>query len=316
MKLMDQVRMTIRRAHYSPRTEEAYCKWILRYIRFHGVRHPRELGHDDLVSFLNYLAVERRVASSTQNQALNAVVFLYKKVLRTEIEGDQEFLRARRPRHLPNVLSTLEVRRLLEELRTPHSLMAGLLYGSGLRLAECLGLRVKDVDLDNRQILIRDGKGEVDRVALLPDTVRAGLKGQICTVERLHGRDLARGLGRVDLPRAFAIKAPGAATELVWQYLFPASRTCKDPHTGLLVRRHLHESALQRVVKAAAREAGIRRRVTCHTLRHSFATHLLAAGTDIRTVQTLLGHKDVRTTMRYTHLARTGPLGVISPLDR
>lgn len=316
MKLMDQVRMAIRRGHYSPRTEEAYCKWIVRYIRFHGTRHPRELGHDQLIQFLDHLAVERRVAASTQNQALNSIVFLYRKVLEMDIEGQRDFVRARRPRRLPNVLSAGEVRQVLEKLRAPYLLMAELLYGSGLRLAECLSIRIKDIDLDNRQIVIRDGKGGVDRVALLPDSVRVGLERQILAVERLHGRELARGEGRVNLPGAFAVKAPRADRSLAWQFIFPASRTCKDPHTGLQVRFHLHESALQKAVKAAASEAGVRRRVTCHTLRHSFATHLLQAGTDIRTVQTLLGHKDVRTTMIYTHVARMSPLGVISPLDR
>ncbi len=268
MKLMDQVRHTIRRMHYSPRTEETYCSWILRYIRFHGTRHPKELGHDDLIRFLDHLAVERRVASSTQNQALNSIVFLYKRVLKLDIEGDRDFERARRPKHLPNVLSITEVRSVLEQLQHPYSLMAQLMYGSGLRLTESISLRIKDLDLDNQQLIIRGGKGGGDRVSLLPQSNRAALQKQVAAVEQLHNRDLARGLGRVDLPRAFAIKSPGAARELAWQYLFPASRTCKDPHTGQQVRHHLHESALQKAVKAAAAKAEIKRRVTCHTLRH------------------------------------------------
>lgn len=316
MKLMDQVRATMVRRHYSPRTTEVYCSWILRYIFFHGRRHPSELGHPELVAFLNHLASVRKVAASTQNQALCAIVFLYRHVLGIEICGEEGFDRARRPRLLPVVLSPQEVRLVLSELRQPFSIMGGVLYGCGLRLAECTSLRVKELDFDGRTIMVRRGKGGADRMVMMPRRIEDDLREQVRRVKTLHDKDLARGLGRVNLPGAFAIKAPSAATSLAWQYIFPASRTCIDPATGQRVRYHLHDSALQRAMTEAARKASINRRVTCHTLRHSFATHLLQAGTDIRTVQALLGHKDLRTTMVYTHLAKSGPHGVMSPLDR
>jgi len=316
MKLMEQVHATCRRRHYSERTEKTYSQWIIRFIRFHGMRHPRELGHAEVVKFLDYWATKRRVAASTQNQALCAVVFLYRQVLGMEITGEHRFTRARRPRHLPQVLSAPDVRLLLEKMVPPFSLMAGLLYGCGLRLSECVSLRVKDLDFNEQSIMIRDGKGDVDRVVMLPRSRREELLAQVQRVRVLHEKDPARGLGRVDLPFAFCAKSPGAAFELGWQYLFPASRVCTDPHTHLTVRWHVHGSALQRKVKETARNGGFAQRVTCHILRHSFATHLLQAGTDIRTVQALLGHKDVRTTMIYTHLAKSGPHGVRSPLER
>lgn len=243
-------------------------------------------------------------------------MFLYRHVLRTEIEGTGAFQRARRPRHLPTVLSRSEVRELLAAMVPPYSLMAELLYGSGLRVSECVGLRVKDVDFDRSLIIVRDGKGREDRATLLPAAVRDRLTVQIETIAALHGRDLAAGLGAVDLPFAFHRKAPGAAMELAWQYVFPARGHCQDRQTARPVRHHIHESALQKAIKTGAGTAQINKRVTCHTLRHSFATHLLESGTDIRTIQTLLGHKDVRTTMIYTHIVNRGPLGVVSPLDR
>jgi integron integrase len=243
------------------------------------------------------------------------VVFLYKQVLDIDLEENGAFQHAKRPARLPVVLARQEVRSLLERLVHPHRLIARILYGSGLRLLECLSIRVKDVDFPNNRILIHDGKGQVDRPALLPATVREPLAQQISEVQALHRRDLARGRGRVNLPFAFVRKAPGAATSLAWQYVFPASGLCRDPVTMELVRYHLHESAVQKAVKEAARCATIPKRVTCHTLRHSFATHLLESGTDIRTIQALLGHSDVRTTMIYTHLVHRGPLGVKSPLD-
>ena len=316
MKLMDQVKMTCRRRHYSPRTEEAYTEWIERYIRFHGIRHPKELGPEKVVEYLNHLAGKRRLSASSQNQCLCALVFLYKGVLGISLDGQLGFEYARRSRHLPEVLSVGEVRTVLAQMKHPHLLMAELLYGSGLRLSECASLRVKDIDFDNRQVVVRDGKGGTDRVSVLPDGVREQLQVQITRVETLHNRDLARGRGFVNLPSALCRKIPGAPRELIWQYLFPASKLCRDPASGRMVRYHLHETSLQKAVRAAGGRSGLRKRVTCHTFRHSFATHLLQAGTDIRTVQTLLGHKDIRTTMIYTHVAQLGPMGVVSPLDR
>lgn len=315
-KLLERVRLVLRRAHYSARTEEAYLAWIVRYLRFHGMRHPRELGHAEMVRFLDHLAAQERVSSSTQNQALNAVVFLYRRVLELDLEGDGVFQRARRPRSLPVVLTRGEVSALLAQLRDPYALMAELLYGSGLRLSECVALRVKDVDLKRFQVTVRRGKGAQDRVTVLPRATATRLSVQIDAVTRCHARDLAEREGYVDLPEALHRKMPQAARELGWQYLFPSSTRCTDPASGRTVRHHLHETALQRAVKEAAGRALLRKRVTCHTLRHSFATHLLEAGTDLRTIQALLGHKDVRTTMIYTHVVNRGPLGVISPLDR
>jgi len=316
MKLMDQVRGALRRRNYSPRTEQAYVKWILRYINFHGQRHPAELGNEELVEFLNHLAVKRRVAASTQNQALCAIAFLYNKVLDLDLQGAEIHVRAKRPRLLPTVLSPDQIRLILAQTRPPLSLVLGLLYGSGLRLRECLCIRYKDLDLEQSCIFIRAGKGRVDRIVMLPGRLEPGLRAQLDRVSDLHTSDLKRGLGRVDLPGAFSIKAPSAPRELAWQYLFPSSRICRDPYDGEKIRHHLHESTVHRALRQATRAAGVNKRVTCHTFRHSFATHLLKAGTDIRTVQSLLGHKDVRTTMVYTHLAKTGPLGVLSPLDR
>lgn len=315
-KLLDQVRRALRRGHYSARTEEAYLAWIMRYLRFHGARHPREMGHAELIRFLDHLAAESGVSSATQNQALNAVVFLYRRVLELDLEGEGVFQRARRPRNLPVVLTREEVSALLAQLNDPYLLMAELLYGSGLRLSECVALRVKDVDLARHQITVRRGKGAQDRVTVLPRAVAVRLGVQLDHVARRHARDLTIGMGYVDLPEALHRKSPGAARELNWQYLFPGSGCCVDPATGHLVQHHLHETALQRAVKEAAGRALLRKRVSCHTLRHSFATHLLECGTDLRTIQALLGHKDVRTTMIYTHVANRGPLGVISPLDR
>jgi integron integrase len=314
-RLLDEVRLALRRGRYSPRTEDGYVAWIVRYIRFHGKRHPRDLGHEHLVGFLNHLAAARRLSASSQNQALNAVVFLYRRVLGREIDGPGVYLRARRPAHLPAVLSRDEVRTLLGQLGRPFSLMAELMYGSGLRLGECIGLRIKDIDLGRGQIVVRRGKGAKDRVTVLPVSAEPRLRAQIEDVAALHRRDLGRGLGHVDLPDALHAKIPSASLDLGWHYLFPASGHCTDPATGRRVRHHVHESAVQKAVKDAARRAGLRKRVTCHTLRHSFATHLLEAGTDIRTIQSLLGHKDLRTTMIYTHVA-SRPLGVTSPLDR
>jgi integron integrase len=315
-RLMDVVRETLRKRHYSPRTEEAYVGWIVRFLRFIRPRHPREVGGAGVAKFLSRLAVGEGVAASTQNQALCALVFLYREVLGIQVEGAGEFERARASHHLPVVLSREEVRALLERLTPPCSIIASVLYGGGLRLHEGVSLRVKDVDFDRSQIMVCDGKGMHDRVTVLPGTLVQAIRSQLLAVSSLHERDLARGLGEVDLPFAFARKSPDAGRELAWQYVFPASTTRVDARSGKQVRHHLHESVLQKAVKAGAAEAGLHRRVTCHALRHSFATHLLEAGADIRTIQTLLGHKDVRTTMIYTHVVNRGPLGVSSPLDR
>ena len=316
MTLFEAVTVTLRRLHYSPRTEESYLRWVRDFVRFHQRRHPREMGAAEVTAFLNDLAVRRRVSASTQNQALCALVFLYRKVLELDLPALDGLQRAQRPEHLPTVLSRPDVLALLDHLHPPFRLLGELLYGSGLRLQEALSLRVKDVDLDRHQITVRRGKGAHDRAALLPARAREGLTAQLDAVRRIHLAELAMGRGEVDLPHALRAKMPGAATSLAWQYLFPASRPCTDPATGRLVLHHLHESALQKAVRDAAEAAGIDRRATCHTLRHSFATHLLEAGTDIRTIQTLLGHRDVRTTMIYTHIIDRGPLGVVSPLDR
>jgi integron integrase len=295
--LIEATRGTFRRLHYSARTEEAYLHWIRAFIAFHAGRHPRD-------------------PASTQNQALCAILFLYRRVLDLSMPDLHGLERAHRPEHLPAVLGHREVMALLEHLDPPLRLIAELLYGSGLRLMEALSLRVKDVDLDRRQIMVRRGKGNHDRAALLPASTRDGLRAQIDRVADRHRAELAAGRGEVDLPDALRRKLPGTATSLAWQYVFPASRPCTDPATGRLVLYHLHESAVQKAVTAAARAAGIDKRAGCHTLRHSFATSLLESGTDIRTIQTLLGHKDIRTTMIYTHIVDRGPLGVVSPLDR
>lgn len=316
MTLFEAVTLSLRRLHYSPRTEEAYLRWIREFVRFHNRRHPREMGAPEITAFLNHLAVNRHTSASTQNQALCALVFLYRKVLELEMPALDGLERARRPEHLPNVLSPEAVRALLEALHPPYRLLGELLYGSGLRLQEVLSLRIKDIDLQRSQITVRRGKGAHDRPALLPASVRASLAMQIESVRRLHGAERDAGRGEVSLPEALRTKMPAAATSFAWQFIFPASRLCADPVTGRSVRYHLHESALQKAIREAATAANLDQRVTCHTLRHSFATHLLESGTDIRTIQTLLGHKDVRTTMVYTHIVHRGPLGVVSPLDR
>jgi integron integrase len=316
MTLIEAIRATIRRLHLSPRTEEAYLHWHRAFIRFHGGRHPRDLGSDDVTAFLNHLAVERRVSAATQNQALCAIVFLYRRVLEREDLALEGLARARTPERLPEVLSVDEVRAVLAALRPPFALIGGLLYGAGLRLLEALSLRVKDVDFARHQLAVRRGKGAHDRATLLPARVQPALLEQIARVGERHRADLAAGHGRVDLPDAYRRKAPDADRTLAWQYVFPASRPCVDPATGHLVLYHLHETAVQKAVQEAGRAAGLTRRVTCHALRHSFATHLLESGTDLRTIQALLGHSDVRTTMIYTHVVDRGPFGVKSPLDR
>ena len=313
-KLLDQVRDAIRLKHYSIRTEEAYVNWIKRYILFHDKRHPTEMGAPEVEAFLTHLAVKENVAASTQNQALSALLFLYREVLHQDL-GAIDALRARRPKRLPTVLTKEETLRLIGCLSGTHQLMAKLIYGSGLRLMECLRLRVKDLDFDHRAIIVRDGKGAEDRMTVLPDSLIPLLQEHLQRVKALHDQDLARGYGAVYLPDALARKYPNADKEWGWQYVFVASSLSQDPRSGVMRRHHLHESSLQKAIKEAARLAGIVKPVGPRTLRHCFATHLLEAHCDIRTVQKLLGHKDVKTTMIYTHVLQRGGLAVRSPLD-
>ena len=315
-KLLDQVRDRIRVKHYSRRTEEAYVDWIRRYILFHHKRHPNEMGIAEIEAFLTHLAVQKNVAASTQNQALSALIFLYREVLHLELPGLIDAVRANKPKRLPTVLTKDEVRRVIDCLTGTHQLMAKLLYGSGLRLLECLRLRVKDLDFERRQLTIRDGKGMNDRVTMLPESLIALLQEHLRHVKLLREGDLAQGYGSVYLPFALAEKYPNAAREWIWQYVFPASKLSTDPRSGIIRRHHLDESVLQKAVRQAARLTGIPKRISCHTFRHSFATHLLENGYDIRTVQELLGHKDVSTTMIYTHVLNKGGLAVRSPLDQ
>jgi len=314
-KLLDQVRETIRLKHYSIRTEEAYVRWIKRYILYHDKRHPKDMGTPEIEAFLTHLAVDQKVAASTQNQALNAILFLYREVLEQDLTGRINAIRAKRPKRLPTVLSREEAHRVLNAMSGTPQLIAKLLYGSGLRLMEAIRLRVKDLDFAQHQIIVRDGKGEKDRVTVLPDSLITPLQEHLQRVKLIHQRDLAKGYGSVYLPYALARKYPNADREWIWQYVFPATTLSKDPRTGIMRRHHVSESSVQKAIRKAARLAGINKRVTPHTLRHSFATHLLEAGYDIRTVQELLGHKDVRTTMIYTHVLNRGPMAVRSPLD-
>jgi integron integrase len=306
----------LRGRHYSPRTEEAYLHWVGRFVAFHAGKHPRDLRENDVNLFLTHLAVERDVAASTQNQALAAILFLYERVLGEPLERIEGIVRASKPRRLPVVLTRDEVSAVFAELGGKSRLVCRVLYGSGLRLLECLELRVKDVDLRGRQILVRDGKGERDRLTMLPDAVREGLMEHLAGVRCQHALDLARGLGRVPLPSALARKYPNADREWPWQWVFPATSHYVDRRTHVRHRHHLHETVVEKDVRGASVAAAMTKHVTPHTFRHSFATHLLEDGYDIRTVQELLGHKDVRTTMIYTHVLNRGGRGVLSPLDR
>lgn len=314
-RLLESVRRRLRLKHYSMRTEEAYVGWIRRFILFHNKRHPKEMGAAEVEGFLTHLAVEGRVAPSTQNQALAALLFLYREVLGIQLPWLRDVQRAKRRPRLPVVLTVGEVQMVLSQMHGLHLLMAQLLYGAGLRLMECIRLRVKDLEFERREIVVRDGKGGKDRVTMLPDRVAPRLQAQLEKVQGLHARDLAEGFGAVYLPYALARKYPNAQREWGWQYVFPSRKRSVDPRSGAVRRHHLDEKGLQRAFKQAVHNAGLVKPATPHTLRHSFATHLLQTGYDIRTVQELLGHEDVSTTMIYTHVLNRGGHGVRSPLD-
>lgn len=314
-KLLQQLRDEIRTRHYSYRTEQAYTQWVKRYIFFYNKKHPQEMGAEEIRKYLNYLAVGRNVAASTQNQALNAIIFLYKEVLKLPVADFSTFIRAKRPPKLPVVLSKEEVVSILSNLKGVYYLLASLLYGSGLRLLETLRLRVKDIDFKYKQLTIRSGKGNKDRVTIFPEKISEKLQLHLKKNKIQHQQDLTEGAGIVSLPYALARKYPSAAKSWHWQYVFPAPNLSTDPVSGKLKRHHLTESMVQKKIKEAVKKSSITKHATPHTLRHSFATHLLNDGYDIRTVQELLGHKDVSTTMIYTHVLNRGGLAVKSPLD-
>ena len=314
-KLLDEVRDVARLRHLSIRTEESYRGWIKRFILFNGKRHPRDLDAEAVRTFLTHLAVEGNVAASTQNQAFNALIFLYRQVLKVEPPKIEGVERARLSRNLPVVFTKEEANAVIAHLKGDHRLIASLLYGSGLRIMEAVRLRVKDIDFSRNEITVRDGKGENDRLTMLPQSLNPALAVQIETVRRLHEEDFKRGFGEVYLPYALDRKYKNAAKDFVWQYVFPANKLSIDPRSGKERRHHVSEQNVQRAVKSALRAAGIKKNGSCHAFRHSFATHLLENGYDIRTVQELLGHKDVRTTMIYTHVLNKGGRGVQSPLD-
>lgn len=313
--LFTDLLIEIRKRGYSIRTEQAYESWLARFSTYCGNRDPRELGKEEVLSYLQHLVIQRNVAPSTQNQALNALVFCYEQVIKQPLGELGNFVRAKRPKKLPVVLTRNEVTRLLEKLNGKQKLMASLLYGTGMRLMDCVRLRVQDVDFDYKQIMIRNGKGKKDRIVPLPDRLAASLKSNLENVRILHNQDLERGFGEVYLPDALAVKYPNASKEWKWQYVFPSGRLSVDPRSGQTRRHHIHENSLQKAISKASDLAGITKRTNCHCLRHSFATHLLENGYDIRTVQELLGHADVSTTMIYTHVLNRGGKGVKSPLD-
>ena len=314
-KLLSQVRQQIRTLHYSIRTEQAYIFWIRDYILFHNKRHPSELKEADISRWLSHLATKRNVAASTQNQALSAILFLYREVLNLPLDWIDNVERAKKPARLPVVFTRDEVEAVLSRLKDTFWLMASLLYGSGLRLMECVRLRVKDVDFARNQIIVRDGKGGKDRVTVLPHALADPLAQHFEKVKALHGRDLAEGFGATSLPFALRRKYPNAEREWAWQYVFPSTRRANDPRSGLELRHHMMETALQKAVKGAVTAAGVNKPASCHTFRHSFATHLIEDDYDIRTVQELLGHADVKTTMIYTHVLNRGGRGIRSPID-
>lgn len=314
-RLLDQVKKAIQVRHYSIRTEQAYIHWVKNYIYFHKKKHPKEMGDVEISAFLSYLASERNVSASTQNQALNALVFLYRKVLGIEVGVFKDLERAKKPKRLPVVLSHDEAIDVLSHIEGTSSVMANLLYGSGLRLMECVRLRIKDIDFKFKQITIRNGKGKKDRVTLLPESLIDPIRVAIKHAKNIHQFDLSEGFGGVYLPYALARKYPNAQVETGWQYVFPASKRAKDPRSNKIRRHHISETVLQKAVKAAVRKTSIVKPASCHTFRHSFATRLLGKGTDIRTVQELLGHENVSTTEIYTHVLNINKRGVLSPID-
>ncbi len=315
-KLMDRLKTMIRLKHYSPKTEKSYCYWVRQYIYFHNKKHPKDMGEVEIRAFLNHLAVDKQVAASTQNQALCAIIFLYREVLQINIGEIEKITWAKKPKRLPIVFSQKEVQHILENLSGVYKLMVMLLYGAGLRLKECLELRVKDIDFDNNQIFIRDGKGFKDRYTILPGSVIEDLKNHVKSVIATHETDITNGYNSVYLPYALEKKYPNAGNEIGWHYLFPGNNISRDPVSGIERRHHIHERLLQRAVKNAIQKAGIHKKGGCHTFRHSFATHLLEDGTNIRIVQDLLGHNSVETTMVYTHIINKTKRGVISPADQ
>ncbi|MEX2555882.1 MAG: integron integrase [Actinomycetota bacterium] len=315
-RLYDRAVEVFRSRHYSPQTQKSYLHWIGRYLRFHGGADPRTLSEVDVNAFLSDLAVTHKVAAATQNQALAALLFFYEHVLERPLDRVEGVVRARKPKRMPVALTRDEVGVMFEHLEGVPLLVCKILYGAGLRLTEGLSLRVKDLDFGRQEFLVRDGKGAKDRVTMLPEALRGPLEQHLRVIRRQHAKDLARGLGRVPMPTALARKYPRADREWGWQWVFPATSHYRDRETGIEHRHHLHKSVVQKAVRAAARGVGIAKHVTSHTFRHSFATHLLEDGYDIRTVQELLGHEDVRTTMIYTHVLNRGGLGVYSPLDR
>jgi integron integrase len=314
-KLLDQLREALRSRHYSRRTEQTYCHWVKRFIYFHNVRHPSEMGEPEINAFLTHLAVKEKVSASTQNQALSALLFIYRHVLGREIGDLGKVIRARKPTRLPVVMTREEVRAVLGNFAGDKWLMASLMYGAGLRLMECLRLRVQDIDFSRNEILVRDGKGAKDRITMLPESLKAALQEHLRAVKAVHEKDLADGWGRVPMPDALDRKYPNAPGEWRWQWVFPQENRWRNAKTGEEGRHHVDESLVQKAVRTAVTRAGLIKRATCHTFRHSFATHLLEGGYDIRTVQELLGHKDVKTTMIYTHVLNRGPSGVRSPVD-
>lgn len=315
-KLLTALRTEIRRLGYSYRTEQAYINWVKRFVYFHNLKHPKKMGETEVVEFLNYLATERNVAASTQNQALCAIIFLYKHILDEPLEELRDLKRAKKPQKLPVVLTEAEAGRIVNEMDGVPALVAKLMYGSGLRISEALRLRIQDLDFEYHQITVRGGKGEKDRVTMLPETLVVPLKKQAKKCAFLHKKDLKRGWGETLLPKALAVKYPNAGKEFKWQYLFPSKYRRKDPRSGFKHRYHISTTSVQRAVKRAVSKAMVNKKVTSHTFRHSFATHLLRNGYDIRTVQELLGHKNVDTTMIYTHILNKGGKGVKSPLDQ
>ena len=315
-KLLERVKNAIRTKHYSRKTENSYCSWIKRYILYHNKKHPKDMGEVQIRRFINHLAVKRKLSASTQNQALCAILFLYREVLGVELDRIDKIHWAKKPKRLPVIFSKEEVKAIIAEITGVYRLMTMLLYGSGLRLKECLRLRVKDIDFDNQQIFIREGKGNKDRYTILPKAIESKLKSHIKSVENIHKRDIEAGNDSVYMPYALEKKYPNAGKKIGWHFLFPSKNLSNDPVSGIRRRHHLHERTLQRAVKKAIKRAGIRKHGGCHTFRHSFATHLLEDGVNVRAVQELLGHKNLETTMVYTHVMNKSKAGIESPADK